>query len=177
MSEGWELAVHDSISSREPKTRQSRHGGENVSNPIRVGIIICDRYRTCAGGKCLRALRAHEGAFDAYDGREVELVGFTTCAGCPGGNVEYAPEEMKKNGADVIHLATGLLVGYPPCPHIDYFKTFITAKYGIPVVIGTHPIPEKYYLTHQECGTWNGPEWPARLARTIGDKTIRLTYD
>jgi hypothetical protein len=26
-----------------------------------------------------------------------------------GGNVEYAPAEMKKNGADVIHLAAGLV--------------------------------------------------------------------
>jgi len=148
-----------------------------MPNPIRVGIIICDRYRTCAGGKCLRALRTREGAFSAYQGRAVELVGFTTCAGCPGGNVEYAPEEMKKNGVDVIHLATGLVVGYPPCPHIDYFKTFITEKYGIPVVIGTHPIPEKYYLTHQACGTWCGPEWPERLASTIGDTATRLAYD
>ena len=23
----------------------------------KIGIIICDRYRTCAGGKCLRAMR------------------------------------------------------------------------------------------------------------------------
>ncbi len=23
---------------------------------IKIGIIICNRYRTCAGGKCLRAL-------------------------------------------------------------------------------------------------------------------------
>ena len=84
---------------------------------------------------------------------------------------------MKKNGADVIHLATGLVVGYPPCPHIDAFKTFIPEKYGIPVVIGTHPIPEKYCLTHQACGTWNGPEWPARLAPTIGDQATRLAYD
>jgi predicted metal-binding protein len=152
-------------------------GGGDVSNPVRIGIIICDRYRTCAGGKCLRALRAREGAFKAYDGLEVELVGFTTCAGCPGGNVEYAPEEMKKNNVDVIHLATGLVVGYPPCPHIDYFKTFITEKYGIQVVIGTHPIPEKYFRTHQACGTWSGPEWPARLAPTIDEEAIRLSYD
>jgi predicted metal-binding protein len=25
---------------------------------------------------------------------------------------------MVKNGVDVIHLATGMLVGYPPCPHL-----------------------------------------------------------
>ena len=29
-----------------------------------------------------------------------------TCGGCPGGNVEQVPEEMKKNGAEVIHLAS-----------------------------------------------------------------------
>ena len=80
----------------------------------KIGIIICDRYHTCAGGKCLRALRNREGAFSIYKDREVELVGYTTCGGCPGGNVEYAPEEMVKNGAEVIHLATGLVVGYPP---------------------------------------------------------------
>ena len=28
----------------------------------RLGIIICDRYHNCAGGKCLRALRTREGA-------------------------------------------------------------------------------------------------------------------
>ena len=28
----------------------------------KIGIIICDRYHTCAGGKCLRALRDRDGA-------------------------------------------------------------------------------------------------------------------
>ena len=85
----------------------------------KIGIIICDRWRTCTGGKCLRALEERQGAFSRYEGQEVELAGYTTCDGCPGGNVEYAPAEMKKNGIEVIHLATGLLVGYPPCPFID----------------------------------------------------------
>ena len=148
-----------------------------MSNPVRVGVIICDRYSTCAGGKCFRALRERDGAFTEYQGREVEVVGFTTCAGCPGGNVEYATEEMLKNNVDVIHLATCLLVGYPPCPSIDYFKTFITEKYGIPVVIGTHPIPEKYFTTHQACGSWTGAEWPERLAATLGSAETRLAYN
>ncbi|MBT4400883.1 MAG: CGGC domain-containing protein, partial [Bacteroidetes bacterium] len=66
----------------------------------KIGIIICDRYHTCAGGKCFRALQNREGAFSIYDQDEqVELVGYTTCDGCPGGNIEHAPEEMKKNGA------------------------------------------------------------------------------
>ena len=85
---------------------------------MKIGIIICDRYHTCAGGKCIRALKNREGAFSRYQGKDVELVGYTTCGGCPGGNIEYVPAEMKNNGAEVVHLATGLIVGYPPCPHI-----------------------------------------------------------
>jgi predicted metal-binding protein len=148
-----------------------------MPDTVRVGIIICDRYRTCAGGKCFRALRAREGAFAEYRDRAVELVGFTTCGGCPGGNIEDAPEEMKKNGADVIHLATGFVVGYPPCPHLDHFLRFIPEKYGVRVVVGTHPIPQKYFLTHDRCGTWSGPEWPSRLQPTLGDEATRKAYD
>ena len=148
-----------------------------MPNPLRVGIIICNRYNTCAGGKCFRALRAREGAFSEYKDREVELVGFTTCGGCPGGNVQYAPEEMKKNGAEVIHLATGFLVGYPPCPYIDHFRRFIPEKYGIPVVIGTHAIPQKYFLTHSQCGTWSGPEWAPLLGPTLTDEATPKAYD
>lgn len=116
----------------------------------KIAIIICDRYKTCAGGKCFKALNNRDGAFDIYSKHEdVELVGYTTCGGCPGGNIEYAPEEMKKNGAEVIHLATGLVVGYPPCPYVIDFQKFIPEKYGMKVVVGTHPIPEKYYKTHK----------------------------
>jgi len=148
-----------------------------MSEPVRIGIIICDRYRRCAGGKCLRALRSREGAFSVYAGREVELVGYATCAGCPGGNVEHAPEEMKKNGADVVHLATGMVVGYPPCPHLDYFRRFIPEKFGLEVVVGTHPIPQKYLAAHEHCGSWDAPEWRELTAPTMADEPARLAYD
>ncbi len=72
----------------------------------KIGIIICDRYHRCAGGKCFRSVRNREGAFARYEGLDIEVVGFTTCDGCPGGNVEYAVDEMMANGADVVHLAT-----------------------------------------------------------------------
>jgi predicted metal-binding protein len=148
-----------------------------MSEPIRIGIIICNRYRTCAGGKCFRALREREGAFSVYHGRAVDLVGYTTCDGCPGGNIEHAPKEMKKNGAQAIHLATGLLVGYPPCPYIDAFTRFIPEKYGLEVVVGTHPIPQKYYLTHERCRTWGAPEWKMLLQPTLTDERTRCAYD
>ncbi len=144
---------------------------------IRLGIIICNRYRTCAGGKCLRALRNREGAFSLYRGQEVELVGYTTCDGCPGGNIEYAPEEMVKNGAQVIHLATGLVVGYPPCPRLTYFRDFIETRYRIRVVVGTHPIPQKYLLVHEQLKTWESPQWQALIQPTLADEPTRIAYD
>ena len=144
---------------------------------ISIGIIICDRYSTCAGGKCLRSLRNREGAFSIYKGKEVELVGYTSCDGCPGGNIEYAPEEMKKNGAQVIHLATGLIVGYPPCPRIDYFRDFIKEQYGLEVVFGTHPIPQKYYDIHTKLETWKSKKSQEMIKPTLVDEQTRLAYN
>lgn len=144
---------------------------------IKIGIIICDRYHTCAGGKCLRSLHNRKGAFERYEGLEVELAGFTTCGGCPGGNIEYAPEEMKKNGVTHIHFATGFLVGYPPCPYMDHFEKFISDKYGMTVVFGTHPIPQKYYLTHCNLNTWSTPFLEEVIKPTLTDESTRLEYD
>lgn len=145
---------------------------------MKIGIIICDRYKTCAGGKCFKAMRKREGAFSIYAKETpLEIVGFTSCGGCPGGNIEYTPDEMIKNGAEAIHLATGLVVGYPPCPYIANFKMFIEEKYKIPVVIGTHPIPEKYLITHTNLGTWNAEKWNEITAATMCSEEIRLAYN
>jgi len=143
----------------------------------KIGIIICDRYRTCAGGKCLRSMKNREGAFSIYKDQEIELVGYTTCDGCPGGNIEYAPEEMIKNGAEVIHLATGLVVGYPPCPYVDHFCSFIETHYNVKVVVGTHPIPQKYLNVHAKLKTWESPEWQEFIKPTMADEKTRLAYD
>ncbi len=149
-----------------------------MSSLIKVGVIICDRYRRCAGGKCLRAMRNKEGAFSIYGQEDVlQLVGYTTCDGCPGGNIEYASEEMVKNGAQVIHLATGMVVGYPPCPSIRVFKSFLEKRFGVNVVVGTHPIPTKYLNMHQHLGTWQNPEWEALIAPTMADEALRAAYD
>ena len=122
-------------------------------------------------------MKNRQGAFERYRGEEIELVGYTTCDGCPGGNVEYAPAEMKRNGADTIHFATGVLVGYPPCPYIDDLKRFIEEKYGLEVVLGTHPIPQGYFETHNALGTWSRSEWSPRLAATLADAAVRRLYD
>ncbi len=144
---------------------------------IKVGIIICDRYHTCAGGKCFRSVQNHEGAFAIYEGKEVEVAAYTTCGGCPGGNIEYAPEEMKKNGVTHIHFGTCFLVGYPPCPYTEQFEKFITEKYGMKVIVGTHPIPQKYYLPHGNLKTWNTPFLQNAIKDTLTDENTRLSYD
>ncbi|MFA5010779.1 MAG: CGGC domain-containing protein [Ignavibacteria bacterium] len=148
-----------------------------MAENINIGIIICDRYKSCAGGKCFRAIKERSGAFDLYADKDVEVVGYTSCGGCPGGNIENSMEELKKNQVDVIHFATGMLVGYPPCPNINYFKSFVENKHGLKVVVGTHPIPEKYYLTHKEIKTWKSEEWVDLLKPTLSSKETRLTYD
>jgi len=142
---------------------------------MKVGIIICDRYHTCGGGKCFRSVRERAGAFARYPAADpLEVVGFSTCAGCPGGNVEYVPEEMIRNGAEAIHLATCLVVGYPPCPYLEYFQSFITQRYGVRVVVGTHPIPEKYRLVHIRLDSWRVLEQRKELLAT---EEVRLAYN
>ena len=132
----------------------------------KIGIIICNRYGSCGGGKCFRAIRERTGGFSIYpEGEELEVVGYSNCGGCPGGNVEYVPAEMKRNGAEAIHLATGLIVGYPPCPNIERFKEYIETVHGMPVIVGTHPIPMKYLEAHR-----NLPFWKQRdMERIAGD--------
>ena len=142
---------------------------------MKIGIIICDRYSDCAGGECFRAVRERAGCFSDYSKDDaLEVVGFVSCGGCPGGNIEYAPEEMINNGAEAIHLATGFVVGYAPCPHIDYFKDFVEAKFNVPVVVGTHPIPAKYAQVHSQL-----PSWPVLEAHPalMATQDIRAAYD
>jgi predicted metal-binding protein len=147
----------------------------NGEADVKIGIIICDRYRSCAGGKCFRAVRERQGAFARYaEEADVEVVGFTSCGGCPGGNIEYAPEEMVKNGAEAIHLATGMVVGYPPCPWLDYFQAFIPARYGVAAHVGTHPIPQKYLNCHE-----NLPSLTTltKVRDLMASEAVRRAYD
>jgi predicted metal-binding protein len=145
----------------------------------KIGIIICGRYQTCGGGKCLRALKEHVGGFAKYpDEEELELVGYSFCGGCPGGNIEYVPEEMIKNGAEVIHFATGMVVGYPPCPRINQFKKFIEHVYKTSVVVGTHPVPLKYYTAHKTLPFWTAMDMENIAGPLLNEDTaIMALYD
>jgi predicted metal-binding protein len=145
-------------------------GGATGVKTVKIGIIICARYRDCGGGKCFRAMRERRGGFAHYPAdAQLQIVGYSTCGGCPGGNVEYVPAEFVKNGVEAVHLATGLVVGYPPCPHIRQFKMFIEKQYGLPVTVGTHPIPLKYPRTHAQLPFWDHEQMSEIAAHLLAE--------
>ncbi len=47
----------------------------------------------------------------------------------------------------------------------------------MPVVVGTHPIPEKYVKVHAKLGTWETPEWQELIGPTMPEEKVRLAYD
>ena len=99
---------------------------------VNIGIIICDRNRTCTGYKCFKAIANREGMFSSYPNNEdIMLVGWVACGGCPGERLEFAAADMKKIGADFIHLASCYLAGYPACPYIGDHKDYIDTHNAI----------------------------------------------
>lgn len=142
-----------------------------MSEKVRIGIIICDRCRTCTGGTCLRAATARGGVHSVTrGGRGVGRI--RRLRRVPGWQrrVRARGEAAKKNGATVPHVAAVLAAGCPPCPHLDHFRRFILAKFGIPVIGGTHPIRQKYLATDGHLGTWTAPGWVDLIAGTVADE-------
>ena len=45
------------------------------------------------------------------------------------------------------------------------------------VVIGPHPIPQKYYKTHPALGTWESRDWQEKIQPTMTDEKMRSSYD
>ncbi len=143
-----------------------------MGKTVKVGIIICDRYRNCAEGKCFKDSKNREIAFSECKEKGVEVAGYTTYGGCPGENIEYAPEEVKKNSGTANHFTTEIVAGYLLCPYADYFKKYIKEKFGLKVIAGIHPIPEKYYIMNKKLGTRDSSEWKELIKSTLCNKKI-----
>jgi len=60
---------------------------------------------------------------------------------------------------------------------MEHFKKFISEKYGLEVVFGSHPIPQKYFITHDNLKTWNTDFLKKAIEPTLTDEVIRLSYD
>ncbi len=57
-----------------------------------------------------------------------------------------------------------------PCPYLTHFRDFIETCYGVKVVVGTHPIPQKYLNVHSKLKTWESPEWKEFIQPTVADE-------
>jgi predicted metal-binding protein len=145
---------------------------------VKIGIIICDRYQTCDGGKCFRSIRNREGAFKCYPKSEpLEIVAYTTCGGCPGENIEQVIMGIKKNGALAVHFATGVLAGYPPCPYLEVFQKLITERTGLFSIIGTHPMPSNYIEMHKKVNDWSEIHWAMLKQFQLIEQDEIIKYD
>ncbi|MGQ9846897.1 MAG: hypothetical protein ACUVQP_05255 [Bacteroidales bacterium] len=60
---------------------------------------------------------------------------------------------------------------------MEHFEKFITEKYNMKIVFGTHSMPQKYYISHQNMKTWNIPFLQKAISLTINDEATRLKYD
>ena len=145
---------------------------------VKVGIMICDRNRTCTGNKCFKSIMERDGAFQKYSKDEpIEVVGWMACGGCPGERLESAPADMKRFGAEVIYLASCYLAGYPICLYIEDHKKYIETVVGLPVKVGTCPMPANHIKSHGKIGDWkrdNGEGW---LTEITGDQDDADKYD
>jgi len=144
---------------------------------IKIGIITCNRFDNCTGGKCYRAFQKREGAFAIYQNYDAEIAVNSSCGGCPGYSIESVPRELIKNNVTHVHLATGMFVGYPPCPNISYFEKFLKERFGLKIIYGTHPIPQQYFITHNELKSWEGQFWQKAIQHIQCDEQTRLSYD
>ena len=115
----------------------------------KILIVSCNNIRDnhCIGClKCFKALSRREGEFARYKDEEVEVVGWTTCGGCPGMVIPRVTlvQELAKhyeNDYDVIHLGTCMVKAttVSKCQlDLEFIKDKLQTLFGKEVVIGTH---------------------------------------
>ncbi|MGC7873766.1 CGGC domain-containing protein [Desulfosporosinus sp. SYSU MS00001] len=110
-------------------------------------IVSCAKIRdiSCVAClKCFKAAQLKEGEFAKYD--SVQIVGNSSCGDCPGlvmpkvGLVMEMSDYLDRD-IDAIHIGTCVVKAKSTagCPiDLDGIKAKLEAKYGKPVVLGTH---------------------------------------
>lgn len=105
---------------------------------MKIGLIRCLQTEDmCPGTTCFKVMRTKKLAFEGVVG-DIEIIGVTTCGGCPGKEAVTRAAEMVKRGADTIVLASCITRGTPigfPCPTAEQMKSAIIRKIGSGVKI------------------------------------------
>lgn len=110
---------------------------------MRVGIIRCKQTEDmCPGTVDFQVVREKGGAFEGIAG-DIEIVGFTSCGGCPGKKAVIKAKDMVARGADAIAFASCISKGTPigyPCPFAKKMRTVVEANLGegVKIVDYTH---------------------------------------
>lgn len=110
---------------------------------MKVGLIRCMQTEDmCPASTCFKVMKNKKCAFEGVE-EDIEVVGVTTCGGCPGKKAVTRAEMMVKRGADTIAIASCITKGNPigfPCPHAEKMKEAIVKKIGddIHIIDYTH---------------------------------------
>lgn len=109
---------------------------------MKVGLIRClETEVECGGGHCFQTMENKEGAFKEITG-EIELVGVTSCGGCPGSKITKKVELMIEAGAKAVVLGSCIKMGTPigfSCPNVENIKGQIKqADSEIEIIDWTH---------------------------------------
>ena len=108
---------------------------------MKLAIIRCMQTEDyCPGTSDFKAIREKTGAFEGV-AEDIELIGFTSCGGCPGKKVILRVRELLKRGADTIAFASciqkGMPIGYP-CPFAAKMKNLVEKECGETITILDH---------------------------------------
>lgn len=105
---------------------------------MKVGLIRCMQTEDmCPATTDFKVMREKKCAFEGVEG-EIEVIGISTCGGCPGKKAVTRAAEMAKRGADTIVLASCITKGNPigfACPYAQTMKDAIAKKLGDSILI------------------------------------------
>ncbi|NLT58167.1 MAG: CGGC domain-containing protein [Clostridiales bacterium] len=100
---------------------------------MKVGLIRCLQTEDfCPATTDLAMMRQHGGAFEGID-EDIELIGVSTCGGCPGKRAVLRAREMVRRGADTLAFASCITRGNPigfPCPFAKAMIRAVSADVG-----------------------------------------------
>ncbi|MDE6735365.1 MAG: CGGC domain-containing protein [Desulfovibrio sp.] len=129
---------------------------------MKIGLIRCmQTEELCPATRCLDAMRKKKDAFADVEG-ELELVGVTTCGGCPGKKAGLRAAMMLRRGAQAIALASCITKGTPidyACPFAARLAKVVRAAVGddVPIFAYTHAPAKKKAATASGSGCCGAP--------------------
>lgn len=98
----------------------------------KAGIIRCQQTEDMCPGTT-DFLVASKGILAFEKTGTVNVVGFTSCGGCPGKRAVNRAKIMVERGAEIIAFASCISKGNPvgiPCPHFEKIKEAVQKNIG-----------------------------------------------